>query len=413
MTTSTQLRQLLDASVSDAEPRRDLSTSTLAQARTQRSRRLAIAGSSLGVAAVAAITLGFVVVAEPFDADSAPRPNDVASEGPVPDADGDGKVELSLDVPRGDDPQIGWLEGTTLHLEGGAEVELPHPYDDVVAYEGGYLAEDAAEGTIDRIIDGEVNSMFPGSGLLASPNGIFVTWFETAYFEGTPVGPGELKIRFADGEERGYSESTVEIPAGLRATPVAFRDQGVLYQTDDESTCGRKVWFGEGGNSYEIEGATAIGGYSAATDQAAVQTKVTDTGSCWSTYAFPGGEFAGALTEQTCDYSLGEYSADGKYLIGWPAYADGWGPGEVAILDADTFKPVMEFDSGEDYGVMDAAWDGDANSLIATVYLEGTWQLLRLGPDGSMESVADPVEADDVSNPFRFAQVGCCPTIVD
>ena len=83
------------------------------------------------------------------------------------------------------------------------------------------------------------------------------------------------------------------------------------------------------------------------------------------------------------------------------AYADGWGPGEVAILDAKTFKPVMQFDSGRDYGVQNAVWDADSDHLIATVYLDGAWRLLRLGVDGSIETASDAVEADDVSNPFR------------
>ena len=397
MTTPTPLRRMLEESVATAEPRPDLALSTLNEARAHRRQRFMVAGSAL---AAAAVVLGFVVVTQPFGVDTAPRPDDVASQVPAPDADGDGRVELTLDAPRGAESQIGLVQGTTLHLESGATVELPKAYDDAVSFQGGYLAADAIDGRIDEIFDGEVVSSFRGSGRLGSADGNFVAWFEPS-----ASGPGQIAIRFATEPVQGYMESTIEVPSGLHATPVAFRGQGVLYKTDDGSNGDRKVWFGESGRAFEIEGATAIGGYDAATDQAVVQTTVTDTGSCWSTYAFPGGEFAGALTEQTCDFSLGPFSADSKYLIGWPAYADGWGPGEVAILDAETFQPVVQFDSKRDYGVMNAVWDGDSHSLIATVYLDGQWQLQRLGLDGSLESVSDQVQADDVSNPFRFAQV--------
>jgi hypothetical protein len=398
MTTPIPLRELLNETVADAEPHDDLASATLLRARTHRRNRFVAAGSALGAAAV---VLGFVVVAQPFDAGSTPQPTDVASPAPTPDADGNGTVSLTLDAPRGADPQVTWIQGTTLHLTSGETVQMPKAYDNVVAYRGGYLASDASEGTIDEIQNGQVESTFPGSGLLASPDGTFVAWF--ASFDGPGQGDGQLDIRFANGPVRGYSESTIDIAQGLSATPISFRDQGVLYQTDNQSNGERAVWMSEGDHGTRIEGATALGGYSPNGDVAVVQTKVTDTGSCWSTYAFPGGEFAGSLTEQTCNFSLGEFSADGKYLIGWPAYADGWGPGEVAILDAGTFKPVMKFDSGEDYGVMDAVWDGDSDSLIATTYLDGTWQLLRLGTDGSIQTVSDAVVADDVSNPFRVS----------
>jgi hypothetical protein len=397
MTSPSPLREMLDASVANAHPRSDLATSTLARARTQRRNRVIAAGAALGAAAV---VLGFVVVTQPFSTQSAPRPTDVATQGdsaPTPDPDGDGNVSLTLNAPRGPDPRVSWVQGTTLHLSSGETVEFTRPYDNVVAFGSGYLAADSSNGTLDNIQDGDVVATFPASGLLASPDGIFVAWYEESPFNG-----GRILIRFANGPVRGYAESTIPIPKGMTATPVAFRDQGVLYQTDDQSTGERAVWMSEGDHGVRIDGASAIGGYSPNGDVAVMQTKVTDTGSCWSSYAFPGGEFAGALTEQTCNFSLGELSADGKYLIGWPAYADGWGPGEVAILDAKSFKPVMQFDAGEDYGVMDAVWDGDSDSLIATVYLEGTWQLLRLGTDGSIETASESVVADDVSNPFRM-----------
>ncbi|HEX5017294.1 MAG TPA: hypothetical protein VFX15_06890, partial [Actinomycetes bacterium] len=200
MTGPSPLRQLLDASVADAQPRDDLATSTLNRARTQRRQRFTIAGSAI---AAAAVVLGVVVVTQPFELGNSPRPDDVASNSaPTPDPDGDGKVKLTLNAPRVEGAHVGWLQGTTLHLPNGETVELPKAYDDVVSFQGGYLAADVTTETIDRIVDGEVVDSFSGSGLLASPDGIFVAWFEP-----NDDGPGQLKVSFSADPEAGYAES--------------------------------------------------------------------------------------------------------------------------------------------------------------------------------------------------------------
>ncbi len=58
-------------------------------------------------------------------------------------------------------------------------------------------------------------------------------------------------------------------------------------------------------------------------------TSITDAGSCSVVLGRSGDK---AWT--TCDYTLGQFSPDGKYVIGHPAYRDGIGDGSVAILDA-------------------------------------------------------------------------------
>jgi hypothetical protein len=373
-------------------------------ARKMKWQQRAAAGGVAAVVLAIAVPVG-LSVANNNDTTSPPVANPsptIATPSPTatttPSPEGDGKVELTLDAPAGAAARTSWLDGKTLHLAGGETVELPKAYSDVVSYHGGFLGATVADYSVDEIRNGNVVSSHPGSGFAVSADGTLVSWFEQS-----PDGPGQLKIGIASG--MGDGEQSVEIPQGLKATPMTFRGSDVVYQTDNQNSGERKVWYTDGDRSHEIKGATGIGGYSSTTDKAAVQTKVTDEGSCWSTYGFPGGEYAGGFDNQTCAFSLGEFSTDGKYVIGWPAYYDGWGPGEVSLLDAETFKPVAQFDSGKDYGVSDAVWEGDSNSLLASVYLDGTWQLLRLGVDGSIETASGPVEADDLPNPFQLVDV--------
>jgi hypothetical protein len=319
---------------------------------------------------------------------------------PTPTPDQDGEVALTLDAPAGDPPLISWREGRTLHLAGGGTAELPKAYDDVVSYRGDFLGLDYGVGNIDVVRDGQVVDTFPGNGFAVSADGTEVAWYE-----GDADG-GQIKQGLASG--MGEGEATQEVPAGFLATPLTFTpNTRLVYQLDGQrEPYDRTIWFTDfDGRAIQIKGASGVGGYNPETGAVAVQTKATDFGSCWAMYSYGGGEAAESFGDETCDFSLGEFSTDGKYVIGWPAYADGWGPGEVTILDAETFEPVVRFDSGEDYGVHEAVWDSDGDSLIATVYLDGTWQLLRLGVDGSVETVSDPVEADDMSNPFRLVDV--------
>lgn len=362
--------------------------------------------AGIGAAAVVlaiAVPVGFAVTntngsrndGNPPVATNTPNPT-VASPKPTPVVLPDGSIELRLEgAPTGAEPSAGWIEGNVLHLGDGSEVQLPKAYDDAVPYKDGYLAANVADSTIDEIQDGKVVRTFPGAGFAMSPEGDSIAWFEQK-----AGGPGTLRIYLETAPDQ---DSDVEIPAGKVAVPVALSWNNAVYNLRDEATGEQSTWYTDPPRSHEIEGAFAVGGTTGS--QAAVMTKLKEDGSCWAFYGFPGGEYAGSFGKETCDFSLGQVSSDGKYVIGWPAYADGWGPGNVAVLDAKTLKPVVRFTRSADYGVSHAVWDGDTNSLIASVYQEGVWQLVRLGLDGTIETASDQVQADDMSAPFRLASI--------
>jgi hypothetical protein len=96
----------------------------------------------------------------------------------------------------------------------------------------------------------------------------------------------------------------------------------------------------------------------------------------------------------TCDHQLGRFSPDGRFLVGGTPDADGPGSPTVAILDARTLEPVVEFGPGKNQPgfALQAVWEDD-DSVLVVYELEAEQAILRLGTDGSVElaSAVHPV----------------------
>ena len=96
------------------------------------------------------------------------------------------------------------------------------------------------------------------------------------------------------------------------------------------------------------------------------QTKFLGDGSC-SGVTDP---LAGTkLLWDTCDYSLGAFSPDGRYIVGLAAYSDGPGSPSLSILDATTGEPLVDYRGPKDgrtcIGVDQAVWEDD-DTVLAT-----------------------------------------------
>ncbi len=114
----------------------------------------------------------------------------------------------------------------------------------------------------------------------------------------------------------------------------------------------------------------------------------TDTGSCsqvWDQDMTP--------LWKTCDYALGQFSPDGQYVLGHPAYGDGIGASSVAILDAATGEVLVDYrnDAKAQAYINNAVWDVDG-TVLATVFARGSWSLMRMSPGGLL-SLVDGMEA--------------------
>ena len=70
---------------------------------------------------------------------------------------------------------------------------------------------------------------------------------------------------------------------------------------------------------------------------------------------------------RSCDHGYGALTPDGRLLLGGPAYSDGLGDRELAILDAGTGEVLAEWlASGDDTWVGDAVWESD-DTVLATL----------------------------------------------
>jgi hypothetical protein len=109
-----------------------------------------------------------------------------------------------------------------------------------------------------------------------------------------------------------------------------------------------------------------------------------------------------SLTEpvwETCDYSLGAFSPDGRFVLASSSYQSGAGPVSMAVLDAATGRLVASFDQTRDTQITlwAAAWETtDTVIVLANEGLTNT--LLRLGVDGTLEETIEPVEGDPLGD---------------
>ena len=97
---------------------------------------------------------------------------------------------------------------------------------------------------------------------------------------------------------------------------------------------------------------------------------------------------SGRLAWHTCDHDLTAFSPDGRHVLGTRGRFD---PTKVAVYDragdvvaSRSFRSA--FGGGHDRRLTDVAWESRRH-LLAVVYSEGGWSILRLGLDGSVERV--------------------------
>ncbi len=105
---------------------------------------------------------------------------------------------------------------------------------------------------------------------------------------------------------------------------------------------------------------------------------------------------------RTCDWTPEAVSPDGRWVYATPAYADGYGPVEVAVLDAETGEVVrtVGFGTGEDVGFFrDAAWESD-DAVLLQVEAAGQAALVRVTvATGEATTAMQPVPYTGLDDP--------------
>lgn len=357
----------------------------------RRRRRAAVALAAAG--AVAAVVLPVALLptgGEDRVRDPEPVETPTTIEDPVP-----------LDprsAPAGEPARVAYVEVDARRLVTPAGTyDLPEAYPQIVPYLDGWVAltrgTPGLTGTRVTILDSdfaETDRTEAATGIAVRDGGDRVAWVEY-------TGDGWTLVNAPTaGAAPTYTQVSTSGEAA-RSTAVGFLpgDQ-VVVETLDPQTFDNayRVVAPDRTTTAQFDGFTDVVSASPVTGLVAGQTQFLGDGSC-SGVLDPLSS-SQRLVWETCDHQLGAFGPDGRYVVGLAAYSDANGSPSVAILDARTGEPVVDFRSSRDPAaaatVTDAVWE-DATTLVATVDQGGEEHLVRLGVDGRterLESVDDP-----------------------
>jgi len=337
----------------------------------RRTRRLAAAG--IAAVAVAAIVVPTALLGDPTGRSD--RPPEIA-ETPTE------AVDSALGVP--------YLEGRVLTMPDGERHTLP------AAYQGGAVLGDTVLGlhhdeggfqVLDELgEDGEVvGSVTLDSGLTQNLDGSAIAY----------VTDGELVVRWEDDETEMGSFGPVwpvrlvggpDCTEGVNTCTVFFNDE----RGEPAVAVNHGAVNGVAGNPRSVADVTADGRISMITGL----NDEPERGACSAVYD----QGAGERVHETCDYTYGTFSPDGRLLAATHAYQDGFGDGWRAILDADTGEELARYESPSG-GITSSTWEDDEHLLI-TSWEDGEWKVTRLGADGSADVVLGPTRAGDQDPPY-------------
>ena len=187
------------------------------------------------------------------------------------------------------------------------------------------------------------------------------------------------------------------------ATPVGFvAEDRVVYEAswpDGETG----IFIAEpDGSSTQVPGYVGALSAHATTGLLAVQTKANeDASGCFGVV-----DVAVSLEEpvwETCEHSLGAFSPDGRWVMASSAYRSGLGPAYLDILDAQTGDVVAQFRQSRkgQIGLIQPVWESSA-SILSLAQDGSLLRMIRMGIDGSLKEVLDPVETEWAADQYYY-----------
>ncbi|WP_432477425.1 hypothetical protein [Nocardioides sp. GXQ0305] len=343
----------------------------------RRTRR--IAAASVAAVAVVAIALPVSLLGDP------------ANRGDSPPEIADTPTQAEEQVPP---PAIPYVDGTTLTMPDGTERELPASYTTVAVLGekvlGVSIDPQESTATLERIEGGEVTSSeeLADSGLALNPEGTSVAYVRS---------DGELVVESEDDQAGLGYHGTVQ-PVRLFGGGICGAEDGqCLVFVDDGRT--PKVISGPDDVTELPDDPLAVEDASSAAGRVAMLMSIAERepGSCSRVVSNDGA--VGEVFE-TCEVTLSRFSPGGDHLSAGPAYQSGIGDSFVAIVDGETGDEVARHEPADGFvGV--SVWE-DAEHLLALSHESGEWSVVRLGVDGSVETVLGPVAGDELEPPWRL-----------
>jgi WD40 repeat protein len=344
-------------------------------------------------ACVLAIAVPTVLVAANRDTTHEPTP------APAPRVD---TSPLTLgDLPQGPAPRGGYATAHEWHPSSGHAERFASqgPATGVARVGSGYvvaLSDDrgnpAAEVVAPRTgsVPGTARTIYGLSGGIAVSEGGHVAAFVKP--DGTPV------VVQDDGRTT-YTMPKIPRGSGFGAVAVTGED---CKETASNPGC--TVWVNSSGRRPDAWVSTSHGFADRASSRlqrvadvvaghvVAGITKVTDEGSCSEVEATD----SEAPLWTTCEHRLLSFSPDGSRLLASAAYADGLGDTELTVLDSATGTPLLDLRTTDQAAITQMAWEDDSH-VLATIFEQNRWAVLRIGLDGKREYAVPPVAGDDSS----------------
>jgi hypothetical protein len=105
---------------------------------------------------------------------------------------------------------------------------------------------------------------------------------------------------------------------------------------------------------------------------------------------------------RTCRNQFSDIAPGNGHVIGTPAYADGFGPTSLDVLDLRTGDRVRSWRAARDGSsatYFDEVWE-DPEHLLVVTFQDREWAVVRLGLDGTMEYAVPPRRGSDLRRPF-------------
>ncbi len=380
-------------------------------ARRIRRRRHIVSGAVAAVVAGIALPTGVAVTSAINGPDGPVKTPHVAttpSEKPAPKPRPDGTFPLTLEgLARGGNPEVSYvLNDERTLVTPDAQVGLPEAYSQIVPFKGGWMAlGTSGEGGRENVLlDADMNVVETtpgGEGLTLNADGTRLLYVQRDY--NIPGRTVVVETPATSDYER--EQITWDAPRDRSIVPVGYLDEErVVFQAID----GENPVIEMGVNDRDPR-TVPLEGFDKVTSVSEASGLVAGTLS--GSYDPANGSCSGVMDPaaskmvwETCDYSLYEFSPDGRYVIAGPTYVDMWGPSQLTVLDTSTWKPVVEFTPEKNVvgQVSQATWE-DEDTIDAVVVENDEFGIVRAELDGRLELTTDTYKSTDMSLPLWLA----------
>ncbi len=413
-----QLRAVFERQAADA-PRVDLTSRTLARARQIRTRRRVAGGAALLVAAVVGVPVGAsVLLHQPPDTNVADKPSASTAQPELSNSRPIAKpIDVSLSgLPRGEGPSVPYISGNQL-IQAGSASSVPGPSGD--------LSDATAPALVDAAVftDGTAGWLRePRDGSVTFDAGTASPTLPDADNVSQPAVDEDGSVAWAangvdvDGEPADVA--TILYTDTLSGEPAyAYPDQLTVKQMTAVS--GAVAVF----NATTTDGTQVVGRVDLATSSPATVEQPWPELASLTAASPANGLMVGRTLDmagrqrpclamlsyddasqlwRTCAWVPQEFSRDGSRVYAIAADGDGFGPREVAVLDATSGQVIERLTTPGTFG---RATFEDAETLDIVTVEDGSSAIVRCQVAGSCELATEPLpaEPDSLVSPYQLA----------